>query len=96
MKNEIAHTIRAQINAIDPRAFWAWGTKDMAAMPSGLRFKSSGMCRWKGFVEVTYNACTDLYTITFSRIRKSQVIVDKVVTDIYAEDLVRFVDAQVG
>lgn len=92
----VAQTIRQQINAIDPRAFFAWGVKEMIANTNGLQFKSTGMCRWKGWVDVKYNEATDLYDIDFFRIRAGVLKMDRKVTDIFAEDLVRTIDAQVG
>lgn len=92
----VAQTIRQQINAIDRMAFFAWGVKEMIANTSGLQFKSTGMARWKGWVDVKYNEGTDLYDIDFFRIRAGKLIMDRKVADIYAEDLVRIIDAQVG
>jgi hypothetical protein len=92
----VAQTIRQQINAIDRMAFMAWGVKEMIANTNGLQFKSTGMCRWKGWVDVKYNDGTDLYDIDFFRIRAGKLIMDKKVADIYAEDLVTTIDAQVG
>lgn len=92
----IAQTILSQIKTIDPRALWAWGAKDLVNMGNGLKFTSSGMCRWKGQVYIRYNEGKDLYEIEFFRIRKAEMKVDKVVEEVYAEDLVRIIDAQVG
>ncbi len=92
----VAQIIRQQINAIDRSAFMAWGVKEMISNTNGLQFKSTGMCRWKGWVDVKYNEGTDLYDIDFFRIRAGRLIMDRKVTDIFAEDLVRTIDAQVG
>jgi hypothetical protein len=92
----VAQTIRQQIITLDRSAFMAWGVKEMIANTNGLQFKSTGMCRWKGWVDVKYNEGTDLYDIDFFRIRAGRLIMDRKVADIYAEDLVRTIDAQVG
>ena len=92
----VAQTIRQQIIAIDRMAFFAWGVKEMIANTNGLQFKSTGMCRWKGWVDVKYNEGTDLYDIDFFRIRAGKLIMDRKATDIFAEDLVTTIDGQVG
>lgn len=92
----IQQTIISQIRAIDPMATFAWGAKDWAATPNGLRFKSSGIVRWKGIVNVEYNDGSDLYDLEFFRIRGGKVFMDDKVSDVFAEDLVRIIDSQVG
>lgn len=92
----IAQTILSQIKTFDPRALWAWGAKDLVNMGNGLKFTSSGMCRWKGQVYIRYNEGKDLYEVEFFRIRKAQMITVKTVEDVYAEDLVGVIDQQVG
>jgi hypothetical protein len=54
------------------------------------------MVRWKGWVDVKYNEGTDLYDIDFFRIRAGKLIMDRKATDVYAEDLVSTINAQVG
>ena len=80
----------------DLRALWAWGAKDLMNMGDGLKFKTSGMTPWKGYVYVKYNSGKDLYEIQFFRFRKMEVKYDKVVEDVYAEDLVSVIDGFVG
>lgn len=92
----VAQTILSQIKTIDPRATWAWGAKEFVDMRDGLKFKTSGMVKWKGYVYVRYNAATDLYDIEFFRIRNFEVKIDKQVRDVFAEDLVRIIDGVVG
>lgn len=92
----IAATIHNQIKTIDARALWAWGAKDLVAMSTGLRFKTSGMVRWKGYVNVILDEGKDLYRVEFQRVRKANVITDKVVEDVFVEDLVSVIEAQVG
>lgn len=92
----IAQTILSQIKTIDPRATWAWGAKELVNMGDGLKFKTSGMVKWKGYVYIKYNEGTDLYDIEFFRIRNCEIKCDTGMTDIYAEDLVRVIDSVVG
>jgi hypothetical protein len=92
----IAQTILSQIKTIDPRATWAWGAKELVNMGDGLKFKTSGMVKWKGYVYIKYNEGTDLYDIEFFRIRGVNIKTDKGMTDIFAEDLVNVIDEVVG
>lgn len=91
-----AQTILSQIKALDPMALFAWGAKDLMNMGDGLKFKTSGMTPYKGYVYVKYNTGTDLYEIQFFRFRKMEVKYDKTVEDVYAEDLVSVIDGFVG
>ena len=91
-----AKTILSQIKQFDPMALFAWGAKDLTDTGNGLQFKTSGMTPYKGFVKINYNAGQDLYEIEFFRIRKLEVKVDKTVTEVYAEDMVRIIDSFVG
>lgn len=91
-----AQTILSQIKAIDPMAMFAWGAKDLMNMGNGLKFKTSGMTPWKGYVYIKYNEGKDLYEIDFFRFRKMEPIYDKTVEDVYAEDLVQIIDNFVG
>lgn len=92
----IAKTILAQIKALDFWALGAWGAKELVAMNDGLKFKTSGMVQWKGYVYVKYNRGTDLYDIDFFRIRSSQIKIDKAVQGVFVEDLVETINSQVG
>lgn len=92
----VAQTILSQIKTIDPRALWAWGAKDLINMGNGLKFKTTGMVRWKGYVYVKYNEGTDLYDVDFFRFRKMDPVYDAKLTGVYAEDLVCIIDNQVG
>lgn len=92
----IAQTINRQIRTLDPMAFMAWGVKELVNNGNGLQFKSTGMCRWKGWVDVKYNESTDLYDIDFFRIRGGILKMDRKVTDVFAEDLVHVINQQVG
>lgn len=92
----VAQTILSQIKTIDPMALPAWGAKDLMNMGDGLKFKTSGMTPWKGYVYVKYNPVLDLYEVQFFRFRKMEVKMDKVVEDVYAQDLVSVIDNFVG
>jgi len=72
------------------------GAKDLVNMGDGLKFKTGGMVRWKGYVYVKYDEGRDLYNIDFFRLRKLEIKMDKQVEGVYAEDLVRIIDEQVG
>jgi hypothetical protein len=92
----VATIIRDQIKAIDFWAFGAWGAKNLANVGNGLSFKTSGSVRWKGTVTVILDEAKDLYVVKFTRLRKLNVVVDKVVENVFVEDLVNVIDAQVG
>jgi hypothetical protein len=92
----VATIIRDQIKAIDFWAFGAWGAKNLVNVGNGLSFKTSGSVRWKGTVTITLDEGKDLYIVKFTRLRKLAVIVDKIVEDVFVEDLVRTIDEQVG
>lgn len=91
-----ATIIRDQIRALDRFAFGAWGAKDLLNMGNGLKFKTSGMVKWKGYVYVKYDEGSDLYNIDFFRVRGVDIKYDKQVEGVFVEDLVTVIDAQVG
>jgi hypothetical protein len=91
-----ASIIRDQIRTIDRFALVAWGAHDMLNMGNGLKFKTGGMVKWKGYVHVVYDEGRDLYNVDFFRIRNAEVKYDKRVEGVFAEDLVTVIDAQVG
>lgn len=92
----VAQIILGQIKALDKWALGAWGAKDLMNMGDGLKFKTGGMVKWKGYVYVKYDEGQDLYNVIFARIRKMEWKVDKEVNGVFAEDLVRIIDGQVG
>ena len=92
----LAQTILSQIKALDPMALMAWGAKDLMDTGEGLKFRTTGMTPWKGYVDIIYKPVPDLYEIQFIRVRKLEPIVDKVVADVYAGDLVNIIDGFVG
>lgn len=92
----VAKTILKQIKCIDRWALGAWGAKNLLGLSNGLSFKTSGAVKWKGTVTVTLDESKDLYVVKFTRIRKLEVIVDKIVEDVFVEDLVSVIDSKVG
>ena len=92
----VAKIILSQIKTLDRMSLFAWGAKDFVDAGDGLRFKTSGLTPWKGWVYIKYNAGTDLYDIDFYRVRKAEIKVDKTVDGVYAEDMVRVIDGFVG
>lgn len=92
----IANTILEQIRLADRAALMAWGVKEIVTMENGLRFKSSGMVRWKGYVEVVLDEGKDLYNIEFFKLRKTERKVTKRVEGVYCDELVPNIDAVVG
>ena len=92
----VAVIIRDQIKALDKWAFGAWGAKEFVNTEKGLKFKTSGMVRWKGYVHVILDEAKDLYRVEFFRIRGVRFIGDKVVTDVFVENLVDVINEQVG
>jgi len=95
MKMTIAKTILTQIKTLDPMATWAWGAKDMVALEDGLRFKTTGMVKNKGYVTVKLNG-SDLYDVEFGKIRKYEYKELERAEDIYVENLVEVIDGMVG
>jgi hypothetical protein len=92
----VAKIILDQIKALDKWAMGSWGAKDLMNMGDGLKFKTSGMVKWKGYVYVKYDEGQDLYNVIFGRVRKLEWKVDKQVDGVFAEDLVNVIDGQVG
>jgi hypothetical protein len=92
----IATTILSQIRLLDRWALGSWGAKDLVRHSNGLSFKTSGAVKWKGIVTITLDERKDLYVVRFSRLRKLNMIVDKVREEVFVDDLVDIIDAQVG
>jgi len=91
-----AQIILSQIKTIDKWALGAWGAKDLINLGDGLKFKSSGMVKWKGWVEIKLNYGTDLYDIKFYKIRGTEVKYTKELDGVFAEDLVNTIEVVVG
>lgn len=92
----IAQTILAQIKALDPMAIFAWGAKEFVNMGDGLKFKTSGMVKWKGYVYVKYDHGQDLYTVIFAQIRKCEWIEREKIEGVFFDQLVEIIDRRVG
>jgi hypothetical protein len=91
----VANIILNQIKTMDKWAFGDWGSKDFVAMKDGLKFKTSGMVKWKGYVYVQYNEGSDLYNVIFGKIIKHEWKVQKQVDDVYFDQLVDVIDSKV-
>ena len=91
----VATTIREQIRTLDRAALMAWGAKDFIGGSDSLQFMVGGMTRWKGKVIIKLNS-NDLYDVRFFRSRNIKVLEDVTIADVFAEDLVRIIDAKVG
>ncbi|PHS22258.1 MAG: hypothetical protein COA84_13960 [Robiginitomaculum sp.] len=92
----ISNIIRDQIRTILPTAFICWGAVQRVNITNGIRFKSSGMVRWKGYVEIVYNHGTDLYDLKFFKMRKGERKTNVNLEGVYVEDLVKVIDGVVG
>lgn len=95
----ISQTILSQILAIDSRALFAWGAKDLTNMGDGLKFKTSGLTPWKGYVYIKYNHGNDLYDIEFfksNQIKNGISGLEASVHSIFAENLVSVIDNYIG
>jgi hypothetical protein len=92
----VATIIRDQIRQLDRWAFGAWGARDFLNMGNGLKFKTSGMVRWKGYVYIKYDVGQDLYNIDFFRIRKADIKYDRRLEGVFAEDMVSLINEVVG
>lgn len=91
-----AQIILYQIKTLDSQALMAWGAREFINMCDGLKFKSSGLARWKGYVYIRYDEGMDLYNVDFFKIRKVEIKYTKRLTGVYAEDLVNIIDEVVG
>jgi hypothetical protein len=91
-----ATIIRDQIRSLDRWAFGAWGAKDFLNMGDGLKFKTSGMVRWKGYVYIKYDEGRDLYNIDFFRVRNADVKYDRRLEGVFVEDMVELINGVVG
>lgn len=96
MTESVASIIRGQLYALDPYAMGAWGAKELVNMGDGLKFKTSGMCRWKGYVYIKYDHGQDLYNVVFGKIRKAEWIEVARQDGVFVDQLIQVIDAQVG
>ena len=91
----IAGVVYSQIKTMSPWAMAAWGAKELVVLKDGIQFKSSGMVKNKGIIQVKLNG-SDLYNVTFGKVRKFKYKELKKVTDVFAEDLIDVIDEMVG
>ena len=91
----IAGVVYSQIKTLSPWALPAWGAKELVALENGIQFKSSGMVKNKGIIQVKLNG-SDLYDVTFGKVRKFKYKEIKKVTDVFVEDLIDVIDEMVG
>ena len=86
----VAKTVYSQIKTLSPWAMPAWGAKELVDLKDGIQFKSSGMVKNKGIIQVKLNG-SDLYNVTFGKVRKFKYKEMKKVTDVFVGDLVNVV-----
>lgn len=91
---EIAMNIIETIKTLDRFAMMSWGAKNLTIIKNGLRFKSSGLVKHKGFVTITLNGL-DLYDVEFGRVRKCEYKTVSTVSNIYFDNLIFCIDEMV-
>ena len=91
----VAKTVHSQIKTLSPWALPAWGAKELVALENGFQFKSSGVVKNKGIIQIRLNG-SDLYDVTFGKVRKFKYKEIKKVTDVFVEDLIGVIDEMVG
>ena len=91
----VAKIILSQIKTLSPWALPAWGAKNLIDLGTGLQFTSSGMVKNKGIIQIKLNG-SDLYDVTFGKVRKFKYKELKKVTDVFVEDLIGVIDEMVG
>ena len=82
MAKYIMSILRSQLMVV-----WSWGFHNPIAIEDGLRFKVQGF-KFRGIVEVRYNAGHDLFDIYYIKANK----VVATAKDIYADMLVGVID----
>ena len=90
-----AGVVYSQIKTMSPWAMAAWGAKELVVLKDGIQFKSSGMVKHKGIIQIKLNG-SDLYNVTFGKVRKFKYKEIKKVTDVFVEDLIGVIDEMVG
>lgn len=72
----VANTIKYQINTLDPKAFWAWGTTDLVGYPEtdkdlgALGFRVRNVPNIKGIASVKITLeFNDTYTVKVYKIK---------------------------
>lgn len=92
MNTKIAETIHLQLRRMDKWIFAHWGAKNYRNTGKGLSFKTSGCVKKKCTVHIVLDEGSDLYNITFSRVRKLTYIVDKQVDGVFVDQLIEIID----
>ncbi len=99
----IADAIETQIKTLDPYAFWAWGVKDLTTIidnngiENGLRFKTSGLVKNKGYITVTLNP-KDYYDVSFAKPNYRSAKWEELnrQEDVFFDDLIDIIDNMIG
>lgn len=91
-----AQIILNQIKELDPMAIFVWGAKEMVNVGDGLKFKTSGIVKWKGYVYIKYDEAQDLYNVIFAKIRKLEWIEQERVEGVFFDQIVEIIDRKVG
>ena len=93
---EVSKEILKQLNAIDPRAIFAWGYRAPMYTDDSLSFLVNGSkTAPNSRLTIKLNG-KDLYDITIHRVAGVEVIYDAKEEDVYVEDLVKIIDSIVG
>ena len=94
VKPTIAQVILQQLTATASRKMMCWGVRDFIGMPSGLRFRVSGL-KHRGHVYVIFDEATDTYKVQIAKIHKREWKVLEEVTDIHWDTLGDVIDGLV-
>lgn len=95
VSNQIGRTIWTQLRQLDKWALGDWGAKDAVYMKDGLKFKTSGAVKFKGYVYIQLDQGRDLYNVIFAKVRKFEWKEDSRVEGVYADQLVKIIDRKV-
>jgi hypothetical protein len=94
LKPTIAQVILQQLTATASRKMMCWGVRDFIGMPSGLRFRVSGL-KHRGHVYVIFDEGLDTYKVQIAKIRKREWVVLEEVTDVNCDTLGDVIDGLV-
>lgn len=103
-----AQIILDQINAMDSRAFMAWGVRRFSFSNENigiseymkpnlgyLKFKTTGMVKNKGHIIIMLMP-NDTYTIIFGKVIKAKWSIKELHEDIYVDNLIPVLDEIIG
>lgn len=93
-QNEVAQTILAQLGGASRLAMMA-GCKDFGASPTSVHFKVGTNAKKIGAMKITLDP-NDTYTVKFFTGRGVNLKAGEVLSDVYAEDLVRIFEEKTG